>query len=64
MVYMTQSLSHWLTVNHPDILPFVMFGHLELITHDMYQEYLNWCATPEGKEYLEGGSKYKETKGE
>ena len=64
MVYMTQSLSHWLTVNYPDILLLVMFGHLELITHDMYQEYLNWCITPEGKEYLEGGSKYKETKGE
>ena len=64
MVYMTQSLSHWLTVNYPDILPLVMFGHLELITNDMYQEYLNWCITPEGKEYLEGGSKYKETKGE
>ena len=52
MVHLTKSLKVWLFKNHPEILPLVMFGHVELITNDMYQEYLDWCKTPEGRGLL------------
>ena len=32
MVKLTNSLSHWLWVNHRDIIGLVMLGHVELIT--------------------------------
>ena len=60
MVKLTQSLSVWLFMNHKDILPLLMFGHVELFTPEMQQEYLAWCQTDEGRQYLKGGSKYKE----
>ena len=60
MVKMTQSLRHWLFVNHSKILPLIMFGHTELITDEMWHEYIAWCKTDEGKQYLKGGSKYRE----
>ena len=60
MVRLTQSLSHWLFVNHPKELPLIMFGHVELLTEEMYAEYLEWCQTDEGKSYLKGGENYKE----
>lgn len=59
MVRLTQSLSHWLFVNHPKELPLIMFGHVELLTEEMYAEYLEWCQTDEGKSYLKGGANYK-----
>ena len=59
MVRLTQSLSQWLFDNHPEILPLIMFGHLELFTPEMEQEYLAWCLTEEGSKYLKGGSRYK-----
>ena len=37
-----------------------MFGHLELFTEEMQKAYLEWCLTDDGKQYLQGGSKYKE----
>ena len=36
-----------------------MFGHTELFTEEMQKEYIAWCKTDEGKQYLKGGSKYK-----
>lgn len=60
MVRLTQSLRHWLFENHKDKLPLIMFGHTELFTQEMQKEYLEWCKTDEGKQYLKGGSKYKE----
>ncbi len=60
MVKLTQSLSKWLFDNHRDIIPLIMLGHLELFTEEMQEKYLAWCATDEGKQYLKGGSKYKE----
>ena len=59
MVTLTQSLKHWLWENHKDIIGLIMFGHIELFTEEMQKEYLEWCQTDEGKQYLEGGSKYK-----
>ena len=35
-----------------------MFGHLELFTKEMQKEYIEWCKTDEGKQYLKGGSEY------
>ena len=64
MVRLTQSLEHWLWENHRKIIPLLMFGHLELFTPEMEQEYLEWCQTVEGKKYLEGGSEYKAEKDE
>ena len=60
MVKMTQSLSHWMWENHRDIYGLVLFGHIELFTVEMQQEYLEWCKTEEGRQYLKGGSKYVE----
>ena len=60
MVALTQSLRQWLSINHPEKLPLIMFGHTELFTSEMKRAYLRWCLTDEGKQYLKGGSKYKE----
>lgn len=60
MVKLTQSLEAWLIKNHPDLIPLIMFGHVELFTEEMKREYIEWCKTEEGKQYLVGGSKYKE----
>lgn len=60
MIRLTQSLAHWLWMNHRELVPLVMFGHAELITEEMWERYLEWCKTDEGKQYLKGGSKYDE----
>lgn len=62
MVRLTQSLRQWLFIHHPGIVPLIMFGHVELFTPEMKQEYIEWCQTEEGKQYLKGGSKYVEGK--
>lgn len=59
MVRLTQSLSHWLFENYKEKLPLIMFGHLELFTDEMKQEYFAWCKTDEGAKYLKCGSEYK-----
>lgn len=59
MVKLTKSLEHWLFTNHKQLIPLIMFGHTELFTDEMAQEYLTWCQTEDGKQYLEGGSKYE-----
>lgn len=58
MIKLTQSLRHWLFENHRDKLALIIFGHVELMTDEMVNEYLDWCDTEDGKQYLEGGSKY------
>lgn len=60
MVKLTQSLEHWLWENHKELIPLIMFGHLELFTPEMQKEYLEWCKTEEGRSYLKGGSNYDE----
>ena len=59
MVKLTQSLEHWLWENHKDIIGLIMLGHTELFTEEMQKAYLEWCKTDDGKQYLKGGSKYK-----
>ena len=61
MVKLTQSLAHWLFVNHPQKLPLIILGHIELFTVEMKKEYLEWCETEDGKSYLKGGKNYKES---
>ena len=60
MVRLTQSLEHWLWENHKDKIGLILFGHTELITDEMWYEYVEWCATDDGMTYLKGGSNYKE----
>ena len=60
MIILTQSLQHWLFKYHKEKLALIMFGHIELFTEEMQKEYLDWCLTEEGKQYLKGGSKYDE----
>lgn len=59
MIRLTESLKQWLFDNHPKLLPLIMLGHTELFTLQMKNDYIAWCRTDEGKEYLIGGSKYK-----
>lgn len=59
MVKLTQSLSQWLFDNHRDKIALIMFGHTELLTDEMWNEYIEWCKTDEGRQHLKGGSKYK-----
>ena len=59
MVRLTQSLQQWLWDNHKELLPLIMFGHVELFTEEMQEQYLEWCLTDEGGQYLKGGSKYE-----
>jgi hypothetical protein len=62
MVKLTQSLQHWLWENHRDKIGLILLGHTELFTAEMQQQYLEWCKTEDGKQYLKGGSKYDENK--
>lgn len=57
MVKLTKSLKHWLWKNHRYIFSLILFGHTELFTEEMNQQYLEWCQTEEGRNYLEGGAK-------
>lgn len=61
MVKLTQSLREWLWRNHRDKLGLIMLGHVELMTDEMSAEYIEWCKTEDGRQYLKGGSKYKES---
>lgn len=60
MVKLTQSLRQWLWVNHRDIIGLILMGHTELMTDEMWEEYIEWCKTEEGQSYLKGGSNYVE----
>lgn len=60
MVKLTQSLQEWLSRNHMDLIPLIMFGHIELFTEEMKKEYIEWCKTEDGRQYLKGGAKYEE----
>ena len=58
MIILTQSLEQFLFEFYRDKLALIMLGHLEEFTEEMKAEYLEWCKTDEGKQYLDGGSKY------
>lgn len=52
MIGMTQSFSAWCLKFHRDIYSLLRFGHTELLTKEMYQEYLDWVQTDEGRQYF------------
>ena len=58
MVKFTQSFAVWLFTYHRDKYVPISFGHLEELTEEMSKEYIEWCKTEEGAQYLKGGSKY------
>ncbi len=58
MPILSQSLEVWLLKNHFAKLLLIRWGHVELFTAEMNREYLQWCLTDEGRQYLVGGSKY------
>lgn len=58
MLIFTQSMEKWLATYHRDLFVPLMFGHLELFTDELAKEYTEWCLTEEGRQYLQGGSKY------
>ena len=60
MIRFTQSLAHWLIENHKDKMVLIALGHVELFTPEMEREYIEWCKTDDGRQYLKGGSKYDE----
>lgn len=60
MVKLTQSFTAWCLKFHRDLHSPLMFGRVELMTQELYDEYLTWVQTDEGRQYLKGGSKYKE----
>ena len=63
MIEMTLSLRKFLWKFHRDIYSNLMFGHVELFTEEIKNEYLEWCKTDEGKSYLEGGTNYIKEEG-
>ena len=60
MIKMTQSFETWLFKYHKDLFSPLLFGHIELLTEELSKEYIDWCKTDEGKQYLKGGTKYDE----
>ena len=60
MVKLTASMRKWMFENHPEELPLLYFGHLEIFTEEYKKEYLEWCKTEEGRSYLKGSSNYSE----
>lgn len=64
MVRLTQSLEVWLWQNHREKLPLIMLGHVEEFTEEMQRDYIAWCQTDEGRQYLKGGSKYDASRDE
>ena len=42
MIKLTRSFREWLFANYPSIFIPVTFGHTELITDEIYNEYLAW----------------------
>lgn len=60
MVKFTQSMAAFLEKFHADLIVPLRFGHLELYTPELRKEYADWIKTDEGRQYLKGGSKYRE----
>lgn len=54
MVTMTKSFSVWCFTYHKELYSLLMFGHVELLTRELWEEYIEWCKTDEGMQYLDG----------
>ena len=60
MIKLTQSLEQFMWQYYREKLTLLTFGHTEELTPEIWNEYIEWCKTDEGEQYLRGGSKYKE----
>lgn len=50
MVKLTNSLKKFLIESeHKEIIPLLMFGHVELFTEEIQQEYAEWLAKKQGE---------------
>ena len=47
-----ESLKQFLARFHPDKLETISLNHIEDLTNDMENEYINWLRTDEGMSYL------------
>lgn len=64
MVLVTQSLQEFLKRKGMlKELVLLDFGHTEVLTEELYAEYIEWLRTPEGESYLKGGKNYDEEYG-
>lgn len=64
MVLVTQSLQEFfIRKGLLKELVLLDFGHTEVLTEELYSEYIEWLHTPEGKSYLKGGENYNEEYG-
>ena len=60
MIEMTKSFEVFIARKHKDILVPLSFGHIELMTDEIWEEYVNWCETDEAKPYLNETAEVKE----
>ena len=60
MIKMTKSFEVFIARYHKDILVPLSFGHIELMTDEIWEEYVNWCETDEAKPYLDETAGVKE----
>ena len=63
MIRMTESLKQFMWKFYREEFPLVLFGHQEIVW-EHWDEYIEWCKTPEGASYLKGGENYKYVEGE
>ena len=56
MIKLSHRLEVWLQKYYAEFWPLISLGFYELITDEMWNEYVDWCYTDEGKQYLKGGS--------
>lgn len=52
MVTFTKSFGQWIFRFHKDIAVLLMFGHTELLTDELWKEYIEWCQSDEGRQFL------------
>lgn len=60
-VRMTESLRQYVWKFHREKYPLILLGHVELL-EEFWGDYIEWCQTPEGASYLEGGANYKDAR--
>ena len=61
MVTFTGSMTAFLLKYHRELYVPLWFGHLELFTDEIKQEYIDWCLTDEAKPYLKIDKEDKNT---
>lgn len=60
MITMTKSLSAFIWKYYKDLYVPLTFGHIELLTDNIQEEYIEWCQTEEAKQYFDKEEREKE----